>query len=54
MEKIIDMHAHVGDICYPNGELMEKIIDMHSHLGDICYPNGGALIEKKGIKKNGC
>jgi len=33
---------------------MEKIIDMHSHLGDICYPNGGALIEKKGIKKNGC
>ena len=27
---------------------------MHAHLGDICYPNGGALIDKKGIKKNGC
>jgi predicted TIM-barrel fold metal-dependent hydrolase len=25
MEKIIDMHAHVGDICYPNGgALIEK------------------------------
>ena len=25
MEKIIDMHAHLGDICYPNGgTLIEK------------------------------
>ena len=25
MEKIIDIHAHLGDICYPNGgALIEK------------------------------